>query len=80
MQAPRSLSKSQVLTLETVYLFLWTLRPVLLSVGNEVNATSRETLDEINRLRQLNLERLIETFPEVADAARRWNTAPGSKS
>jgi hypothetical protein len=79
-QAPRSLSKSQILTLETCYLFLRTLRPILLSVGNEVNATSRETLDEVNRLRELNLERLIETFPEVADADRRWNVAPGSAS
>lgn len=73
MQASGSLSKSQTLTLETVYLFLRTLRPILLSVGNEVNLTSRETLDETSRLAQLNIERLSEAFPEVADAAKRWN-------
>jgi hypothetical protein len=72
-QAARSLSKSQTLTLETVYLFLRTLRPFLVSLGNELDVRSRENLDEINRLRQLNVERLISSFPEVADADKRWN-------
>ena len=75
-QAPCSLSKSQVLTLETVYLFLRTLRPILLSVGNEVNLTSREALDETALLAQLNVDRLCESFTEVADAHKRW-TAGG---
>jgi hypothetical protein len=71
-QAVRSLSKSQTLTLETVYLFLRTLRPLLLSLGNGVDLVSREMLDEQMNLAQLNEERLIESFPEVADAAKRW--------
>jgi len=79
MQAPRILSKSQTLTLETLYLFLRTLRPILLSLGNEVNATSREVLDAQIKLAQLNEERLIESFPEVADAYKRWNAKPGSR-
>jgi hypothetical protein len=78
-QAARSLSKSQALTLETVYLFLRTLRPFLVSLGNELDVRSRENLDEINKLRQLNVERLISAFPEVADADKRWNTVPESK-
>jgi hypothetical protein len=73
MQAPRSLSKSQILTLETCYLFLRTLRPLLLSLGNgAVTLATREMLDEQMSLAQLNEERLIESFPEVADAAERW--------
>jgi hypothetical protein len=71
-QAARSLSKSQVLTLETCYLFFRTLRPLLLSLGNGVDLVSREMLDEQMNLAQLNEERLIESFPEVADAAKRW--------
>jgi hypothetical protein len=71
-QAARSLSKSQTLTLETCYLFLRTLRPFLLSLGNELDAVSRERLDEQMRLSRLNEDRLIEAFPEVADAAKRW--------
>lgn len=73
MEAPRILSKSQILALETCYLFLRTLRPFLVSLRNELDARSREHLDEINRLAQLNVERLIEAFPEVADADKRWN-------
>lgn len=74
MQAPSNLSKSQTLTLETVYLFLRTLRPLLLSIGNgPVTLTTRETLDAQIALALLNEERLIESFPEVADASRRWN-------
>ena len=73
-QAPRILSKSQTLTLETVYLFLRTLRPLLLSIGNgPVSIVTRETLDAQISLALLNEERLIESFPEVADAASRWN-------
>jgi hypothetical protein len=72
MQAPRSLSKSQTLTLESCYLFLRTLRPLLLCIGNGVDLVSREMLDEQMNLAQLNQERLIESFPEVADAAQRW--------
>ena len=73
MQAHRSLSKSQTLTLETCYLFLRTLRPLLLSIGNgPVTLVTRELLDEQMNLAQLNEERLIESFPEVADAAQRW--------
>jgi hypothetical protein len=52
---------------------LRTLRPFLVSLGNELDLKSRENLDEINRLRQLNVERLISSFPEVADADARWN-------
>lgn len=73
MQAPGSLSKSQLLTLETLFLFLRTLRPFLLSIGNELDAVSRERLDGQMHLARLNEERLIEAFPEVADAAKRWN-------
>jgi hypothetical protein len=72
MQAPRSLSKSQTLTLESCYLFLRALRPLLLSIGNGIDLVSREMLDEQRSLAQLNEERLIESFPEVADAAQRW--------
>jgi hypothetical protein len=71
-QAARILSKSQTLTLETCFLFLKTLRPFLLSLGNELDAVSRKRLDEQMNLAQLNEERLIESFPEVADAAHRW--------
>ncbi|HXE32776.1 MAG TPA: hypothetical protein VN087_02600 [Verrucomicrobiae bacterium] len=71
-QAPGSLSKSQTLTLESCYLFLRTLRPLLLSLGNGVDLVSREMLDEQMNLAQLNQERLVESFPEVADAAKRW--------
>jgi hypothetical protein len=74
MQAPRILSKYQTLTLESCYLFLRTLRPLLLSIGNgPVTPITREMLDEQMNLAQLNLERLSEVFPEVADAAKRWN-------
>jgi hypothetical protein len=72
MQAHRSLSKSQTLTLESCYLFLRTLRPLLLSLGNGLDLASRELLDEQMNLAQLNEERLIESFREVADASKRW--------
>jgi hypothetical protein len=72
-QAPRILSKTQTLTLETCYLFLRTLRPLLLSIGNgPVTPVTREMLDEQTNLAQLNLGRLIESFPALADAAERW--------
>src|SRR6476661_4858790 len=76
-QAPRILSKSQTLALESCYLFLRTLRPFLVSLGNELDIRSRENLDEINRLAQLNQERLCESFPEIAAAHERWNAKPG---
>ncbi|HXJ04089.1 MAG TPA: hypothetical protein VNH65_03270 [Candidatus Acidoferrum sp.] len=68
-----SLSKPQTLTLESCYLFLRTLRPFLLSLGNELDAVSRKRLDGQMDLAQLNEERLIQSFPEVANAAERWN-------
>jgi hypothetical protein len=76
MEAHGSLSKSQTLTLETVYLFLRTLRPILLSLGNSLEPTSREVLDAQIRLAQLNEDRLVEFFPAVADAAQRWSVKP----
>jgi hypothetical protein len=78
MSASPTLSKQQTLTLETVYLFLRTLSPFLVSLGNELDLKSRENLDEINKLRQLNVERLISAFPEVAEADKRWNAGGAS--
>jgi hypothetical protein len=72
MEASRILSKSQTLTLETCYLFFRTLSPFLLSLGNELDIVSRERVDEQMRLVRLNEDRLIEAFPEIADAAERW--------
>jgi hypothetical protein len=76
MESQRILSKSQTLTLETLYLFLRTLRPFLVSLGNELDARSRANLDQIVNLAQLNQERLCESFPEVRDADKRWNAKP----
>lgn len=67
------LSKHQILALETTYLFLKTLRPFLLSLGNELDVRSRANLDQVISLAQLNQERLCESFVEVAAAASRWN-------
>jgi hypothetical protein len=74
-QAPRILSKYQILTLESCFLFLRTLRPLLVSIGNgPVSLVTREMLDEQTNLAQLNEDRLIESFPEVSDAVSRWST------
>jgi len=72
MIAPRSLSKSQILVLESCYLFFRTLPALLTSIGNEVRPTTREQLDEQAALAAMNLARLVTTFPEVAEAAKRW--------
>lgn len=72
MQASGSLSKSQILALESCFLFLRTLRPLLLSLGNELCATSREQLDGQIQFAQLNESRLVQAFPEVAAAQSRW--------
>jgi hypothetical protein len=72
-QATRSLSKSQILALESCYLFLKTLRPFLLSVANEsLSELTRAQLDGTNELALLNQTRLLAEFPEVAEAAKRW--------
>ena len=71
-QATRSLSKSQILALESCYLFFRTLPALLQSIGNEVGLTTREQLDEQGALAAMNLARLVAVFPEVADAAKRW--------
>ena len=72
MEPSGILSKSQALTLESCYLFLRTLRPLLLSVGNELGETSRVQLQSAIRLALLNESRLVAAFPEVADAEKRW--------
>jgi hypothetical protein len=72
MQAPRSLSKSQILALESCYLFFRTLPALLQSIGNEVTPSTREQLDEQAKLAAMNRARLVTTFPEVAEAAKRW--------
>jgi hypothetical protein len=78
MKAPRSLSKSQILALESCYLFLRTVRPLLLSVGNE--AASLATRTQLNctiALAAKSESRLVESFAEVAEAAKRWNLGGG---
>jgi hypothetical protein len=72
MEAPRILSKSQTQTLESVYIFLRTLRPLLRSLADGVGQESRLHLDSTISLATLNLSRLVEHFPEVADAEKRW--------
>ena len=72
MQAHRSLSKSQILALESCYLFFRTLPALLRSIGNEVRPSTREQLQEQATLAALNLTRLLAAFPEIADAAKRW--------
>lgn len=72
MQAPRSLSKSQILALESLYLFLRTLPALLQSIGDEVNPTARKQLQEQVKLAIANRARLMASFPEVAEAAKRW--------
>jgi hypothetical protein len=71
-QAPRSLSKSQILALESCYLFFRTLPALLQSIGNEVGPTAREQLAEQAKLAVMNRARLMTAFPEVAEAAKRW--------
>jgi hypothetical protein len=72
MQAPRSLSKSQILALESCFLFLRTLRPFLFSLGNGRDEIFRTRIVEVVRFAELNEKRLIESFEEIADAASRW--------
>lgn len=72
MSASRILSKSQILALESCYLFFRTLPALLQSIGNEVSPTAREQLDEQIKLAAMNRTRLVTTFAEVADAAKRW--------
>lgn len=76
MQAPSSLSKSQILALESCFLFLRTLRFFLLSFGNGMDDASRKRIEEQVRLAQFNEERLLRGFQEVADAAKRWTAKP----
>jgi hypothetical protein len=71
MQAPGNLSKSQILAVESCYLFLKTLGPLLLSFVNELGEASRVQVDSAIRLAALNASRLVENFPEIADAEKR---------
>jgi hypothetical protein len=71
-QAPCILSKSQILALESCYLFLRTLPALLQTIGNEVSPTTREQLQEQVKLAAMNRARLVTAFPEVAEAAQRW--------
>ncbi len=71
-QATRSLSKSQILALESCYLFFRTLPALLQSIGDEVSLTAREQLQEQIKLAVMNRARLMASFPEVAEAAKRW--------
>jgi hypothetical protein len=71
-QAPRILSKSQILALESCYLFFRTLPALLRSIGNEVRPSTREQLDVQAELAINNRLRLVTAFPEVAEAAKRW--------
>jgi hypothetical protein len=71
-QAPRSLSKSQILALESCYLFFRTLPALLKSIGNEVRPSTRVQLQEQATLAAMNLARLVTAFPEVAAAQKRW--------
>lgn len=73
MSAPRILSKSQILALESCYLFLRTLRPLLLSLGNESpSELTRLQLDSVSSLARINEARLVDAFAEVAAAQKRW--------
>ena len=73
-QAPRILSKSQILTLESCYLFLRTLRPLLLSVGSEsLSLATRAHLQSTVLLAAKREADLLVNFAEVAQAAERWN-------
>ncbi len=73
-QAPCILSKSQILALESCYLFLRTLRPLLRSVGNEIpNLATRAQLDGAVESAAKREADLLANFAEVAAAAERWN-------
>jgi len=75
MQALRILSKPQILALESCYLFFRTLPALLRSIGDEVSPTAREQLQEQVKLAAMNQARLVDAFPEVAEAAKRWEAA-----
>jgi hypothetical protein len=73
MQADSSLSKSQILALESCWVFLRTLPAFLNSLGNESRDAARANLlTESARLAEMNQSRLETHFPEVAEAAERW--------
>lgn len=72
------LSRSQILALESCYLFFRTLRPLLSCLGSEVYSLStrtqlKSTLDSCAR-READL---LINFEEVARAAERWNLRGG---
>ena len=71
-QAPFKLARPQILALESVWIFLRTLPALLQNISDEVNPTAREQLQEQVKLAIANRARLMASFPEVADAARRW--------
>jgi hypothetical protein len=72
-QAPRILSKSQIFTLESCYLFLRTLRPLLASIsGESVSPATRAQIDSTIQLAARRETELIFNFVEVASAADRW--------
>ena len=59
MQAPGSLSDSQILTLENCYQFLLSLRPLLVSLN------AQGELDSTILLAELLAQRLPAEFPEL---------------
>ena len=79
-QAPDSLSKSQILALESCWLFIRTVRGFLLSLGNELDPVSRERLDAQCDFARMNETRLLEAFPEIRDAAARWSAPERPRS
>ena len=75
---PRILSKSQILALESCYLFLRTLRPLLSCLGSEsYSLATRAQLKSTLELAAKREADLLVNFAEVAAAAERWNLGGG---
>lgn len=72
MQAEYALSRNQILALESTYLFLLTLRPLLASLGHQLGDTSRANLDGTIKLCDLNEKRLLAEFAELQEIQARW--------
>lgn len=67
----RNLSQFQRLTVESCYVFLKTLRPILMGL-RVCDPSSQIQLQNLVSSAVLNESRLVEAFHEVADAEKRW--------
>ncbi len=79
MEAPRILSQEQRQTLESIFLFFRTTRPLLSLICAKpgIEQSDRLQLEGTIRLARLSEQRLVTHFPELQSIADQWKNRGG---